>query len=50
VRKRPGEEPVRGRHITLVAGEDVDDLTVLVDHPIQQLPAIDLGNLRGGLG
>jgi hypothetical protein len=43
VRKRPGEEPARGRQITLVAGEDVADVAMLVDCPIQQVPAIVLG-------
>jgi hypothetical protein len=41
--KHPGEEPVRGQQITLVGGEDVDDLAELVDRPVQVDPPA--GNL-----
>jgi hypothetical protein len=36
--ERVGEEPMRGRQIPFLRGEDVDDLAELVDRPVQVNP------------
>jgi hypothetical protein len=46
-RQCPGEEPAGGRHVPLRRGQDVDDLSVLVDRPIQVHPSS--GDLQVGL-
>jgi hypothetical protein len=46
--QRAGEERPRRRGVAAFADEDVDDLTVLIDRPVQLAPAA--GNLDVGVG